>query len=85
MLPNPPSSITVLHADQVVAVCAADRIFLAAIIAAMPFVHPDRAHVEAKCLIAGAILRGEADGPYDDHVVDEAAKILVGGRAHPLP
>jgi hypothetical protein len=48
----------------------------------MPTSHPDRALVEVKCLIASAILRGEAGGPYDDDIADTAARILISDQTN---
>lgn len=73
-----PTTITVMHADHVAALCTRDRVFLAASVDAMPQRHPDRVFVEAKCLVARAYLVGDADGEYDDQECETAARILLG-------
>lgn len=72
-----PSAIVVLQAGSVAAVCTVDRVFFAAAIDALPHRHPDARHAAAKCLIAGAVLRGDVPGPYDDHEADRLAVILA--------
>jgi hypothetical protein len=73
MLPT----ITVMHADHVAALCTHDRVYLERAIEQMPPRHPDRIHVAARCLVAGAILRGDAPGPYDDQEAEAAAILLA--------
>lgn len=78
MQPDTPTTITVLHADHVAALCTPERVFLADGVEAMPAGHPDRVFVEAKCLVARAYLEGDVDGPYDDQECDRATRILLG-------
>ena len=66
-----------MHRDDVAALCTLERVYLAPNVKAMPHAHPDRRFVEAKCLVAGAFLRGDVDGPYDDREADEGARILL--------
>jgi hypothetical protein len=73
-------TITVMHADHVAALCTPDRVYLVPALEAMPRHHPDRIHVEAKCLVAGAVLRGDAPGPYDDAEAELTATLLTIGR-----
>jgi hypothetical protein len=75
-------TITVMQADHVAALCTPDRVYLCPALKAAPTAHPDRIHVEAKCLVAGAILRSEIDGPYDDAEADALAEILVAEAHH---
>jgi hypothetical protein len=72
-----PTSIVVLLAGDVAALCTQDRVYPATIIDRMPEGNPDRALVDVKCLIAGAILHGDLDGPYDDHEADQLARQIV--------
>jgi hypothetical protein len=69
--------IVVRHRGVAAAVCTPDRIYLLPKIDALAADDPDRVHVEVKCLIAGAILRGEVAGPYDDAEATEAAHALA--------
>ncbi|MEV4418990.1 hypothetical protein AB0L40_03325 [Patulibacter sp. NPDC049589] len=75
-----PTSIVVLVNGQVAASCTVDRVFLAAAVEGLPSSHPRRDFAEAKCLVAGAILRGDVEGAYDDEEADEAARLLVASR-----
>lgn len=82
MTPHPsstqrPPSIVVMLADDVAALCTPDRVYPAQIIDRMPIRHPDRALVDVKCLIAGAILHGDLDGPYDDHEADRIGRQIL--------
>lgn len=72
-----PDEIVVTHVGSVVALCTFDRVHFSRSIEALPDHHPDRVFVAAKCLVAGAIIRGEVEGPYDDVEAEEAARILV--------
>lgn len=78
MQPFTPTTIAVMHADHVAALCTRDRVFLADGVEAMPLGHPDRVFVETKCLVARAYLEGEVDGPYDDHECETATRTLLG-------
>lgn len=69
--------ILVMHVDDLAAVCTRDRIYPSPAIAAMPADHPDRALIDVKCLVAGAILRGDVAGPYDDHDAEVVARSLL--------
>lgn len=73
--------ILVLHVDDVAAVCTRERIYPSPVVAAMPCDHPDRALVDVKCLVAGAILRGDLDGPYDDREAEQVARIVLAELA----
>lgn len=84
MQPCTPTTITVLHADHVAALCTRDRVFLARGVAAMPVGHPDRVFVETKCLVARAYLDDDLVGTYDDHECDRAARILLGLAEPPV-
>ena len=76
-----PTSIVVLLAGDVAALCTQDRVYPATITDRMPQGHPDRALVDVKCLIAGAILHGDLDGPYDDHEADQLARLILEDEA----
>lgn len=77
LLTDHQASIVVLLAGDVAALCTPDRVYPAQIIDRMPIQHPDRALVDVKCLIAGAILHGDLDGPYDDHEADRLARHIL--------
>jgi hypothetical protein len=77
MTATPTPFISVELVGFAVAVCTPERVFFSPGIEALPDAHPDRVFVAAKCLIAGAILRGEVQGPYDDREADEAARLLL--------
>lgn len=70
-------TITVMHADHVAALCITGRVYLAPALETMPARHPDRIHVEAKCLGAGATVRGDVPGPYDEAEAEAAAVLLT--------
>lgn len=74
LLTSRPTSIVVLLAGDVAALCTPDRVYPAQIIDRMPARHPDRALVDIKCLYAGAILHGDLEGPYDDDEADQLAR-----------
>lgn len=78
MQPITPTTITVMHADHVAALCTRDRVFLADGVEAMPPGHPDRVFVLKKCLVARAYLDDDLIDAYDDHECDHAARILLG-------
>lgn len=75
--PDQPTSIVVLLANEIAALCTANRVYAATIIDRMPLGHPDRVLVDVKCLIAGAILHGDFDGPYDDREADQLARLIL--------
>lgn len=77
-----PSSIVVLLAGQVAALCTADRVYPATITDRLPPGHPDRALIDVKCLYAGAIIHGDLEGPYDDHQADRLARDILENEAH---
>lgn len=77
LLTDRPTSIVVLLAGGIAALCTPDRVYPAQIIDRLPQRHPDRALVDIKCLYAGAILRGDLDGPYDDHEADRLAREIL--------
>lgn len=79
--PDRPTSIVVLLADDVAALCTPDRVYPAQILDRMPLRHPDRALVDVKCLIAGAIIHGDLDGPYDDREADHLARLILEDEA----
>lgn len=72
-----PKSIRVMQADSVAAVCTHDRVWLDPAVAALPPRHPDALLVAMKCQIAGATLRGEANGPYIDLEADLIARLAL--------
>jgi len=76
-----PTSIVVLLAGDVAALCTQDRVYPATVIDRMPQGHPDRALVDVKCLIAGAVLHGDIDGPYDDREADQLARLILEDEA----
>lgn len=69
--------IHVLQAGDVAATCTVNCVWFAAAIDALPPEHPDVLLVAAKCLIAGAILRGDAEGPYDDFDAEILARSML--------
>lgn len=79
--PARPTSIVVLLAGDVAALCTPDCVYPAHILHAMPLGHPDRELVDVKCLIAGAILHGDLDGPYDDVEADQLARLILEDEA----
>ena len=80
-----PTSIVVSLAGDVAALCTQDRVYPATVIDRMPEGHPDRALVDVKCLIAGAILHGDLDGPYDDREADQLARLILEDEATTTP
>lgn len=85
MTSTSPPSISVLQAGRVAAVCTAERVRLTPAIAALPTEHPDARRVAVKCLIAGAILRGYVDGPYDEQVADTTADLILADNDGEAP
>jgi hypothetical protein len=77
-----PSSIVVLLAGQVAALCTEDRVYPATITDRLPLGHPDRALVDVKCLYAGAIILGDLEGPYDDLEADRLGREILENEAH---
>lgn len=75
----PRGVIHVMQADDIAATCTVSGVWFAAAIDALPPEHPDARLVAAKCLIAGAILRGDTDGRYDDLEAEILARSMLEG------
>lgn len=76
-----PGVIHVTQAGEIAAACTVSGAWFAASIDALPRDHPDARLVAAKCLIAGAILRGDIEGPYGDLEVENLARGMLEGDA----
>ena len=75
-----PTSIVVRHDGHAAALCTAELVFVAPAIDKLATDDPTRIAVQAKCLVAGAILRGDVAGPYDDREADDVARALIVDR-----
>lgn len=74
-----PRIVHVMQAGAVAATCTVNGAWFAVSVEALPPGHPDARLVAAKCLIAGAILCGDADGPYDDFEAEILARGMLEG------
>lgn len=73
---KPPVFIEIRQAGDLVAVCTAARVYLGAVVEAMPNDHPDKARIMCKAMIAGLILSGRVPGPYIDDVAEWVADLM---------
>ncbi len=71
--------IHVMQAGTIAAICTLNGAWFAASIDALPLEHPDARLVAAKCLIAGSILYGDTEGPYDDREAEILARSMLEG------
>ncbi len=70
-------TITLTHNGRPAALAAANRVWLAAHIQALPAGHPTRRHVCLMAFFARDILTGQLPGPYTDHDADRHAHALA--------
>lgn len=58
--------MTIFEGDRVAAVCGRERVWLAPWVLALDVEDELRRRVSWRCMVAGAIARGEAPGPYSN-------------------
>ncbi|MDQ8044923.1 MAG: hypothetical protein REI11_09975 [Patulibacter sp.] len=74
---------TIFEGDQVAAICDPVRAWIAPWVLARPHADELRRRVAWRCMVAGAIARGDVPGPYSDALADAAAAVLKHKRPDP--